>query len=305
MHIGLSPPDLADSLSLTAHEENFWPSFTDVMMVVVIVFLLSSTVAILHSWDLAQQVQETKMSEQEARDLAQEAQKRAQDLDMNQALLQLELGDAISQMEFLHRGLLSQTERLKEREEEIKLARLSLTDRETRLSEAERKYAEARTEMQSARQINIQRERELLEVQREIERMQQESQLRERRFVEVEAEQRQTQEEMDLLQKEYDLMNEKYTALIRPARSSLGKAVAAVRYRKVDGQPSFMIRSPTDGAFRAVEQQEMHRILAQLKQEYGGELFVRVVIPTDSNLSYQEAWQFSIDMLEQYDYYYQ
>ena len=286
MHIGLSPPDLSDAPSLTVHEENFWPSFTDVMMVVVIVFLLSSTVAILHNWDLARQVRETQTLEQKARERAQAAQERALDLDMNQALLQLELGDALSQMELLHRGLLTKTERLEESEKEIALARLALVDRETRL-------------------LSAQRERELLDVQREIARMQQENQLRERQFVEIEAEQRQTQEELELLQQEYDQMSEKYTALVRPARSSLGKAVVAVRYQKVGGSPSFMLRLPTGGAFQEVTEDVMHDRLTRLKQEHGEELFVRVVIPTDSELSYQEAWQFSIDMLERYDYYYQ
>ena len=45
--------------------------------------------------------------------------------------------------------------------------------------------------------------------------------------------------------------------------------------------------------------------LDALKDRLGRELYTRVIIPEDSNLSHNEAWRFTREILENYDYYYQ
>ena len=306
MHVGMFPHlDPTSAPSLAVHEENFWPSFTDIMMVVVIIFLMSSTVAILHNWDLSRQVRETQVLEQEARSRAQAARERAQDLDVHQALMQMELEEVRTRSDILYRGLLGKTEQLEEQERALALTRRELSERQAQLVNVEQRHAQAQAEIRTERETSAQRERELLQVQQELAQLREESELHRRMSVKVEADQRQTREELARLQAEHDKVSEEYAALIRPARSPKGKAVVAVRYQKVNDQPSYMIRPPTGGDFKNVGQEEMHRTLSELKQEHGGELFVRIVIPTDSNLTYQDAWKFSIEMLERYDYYYQ
>lgn len=279
------------------NEENFWPSFTDIMMVVVIVFLLSSTVAVLHNWDLAQQVQETAALEQQARE-------RAEDLNLRQMLLQLELGEMQSRMRKIHEALEAKTGQLDAKEKDLTGAQTALADQQTQLMDMQDQYARVQAEMRASQDVSEEREQELLDVQKQLEQMQQESVLREEMYVEVEQQQQQTREEMELLRKEYELMGEKYAALTRPARSPLGKAVAAVRYWKEEGIPSLMLKLPGAERFESIGPDEMHQVLSQLKQEHGDKLFVRIVIPMDSNLTYQEGWEFSLDLLRRYDYYY-
>ena len=345
-----SLPDYAFPLS-SINEENFWPSFTDIMMVVVIVFLLSGTVAVLHNWDLSRQVQETAALEQQARE-------RAEDLNLRQILLQLELGEMRTRMEKTREALQGKIGQLEARERDLAGAQTALAEQQTQLvdvrEEHARAQAEMRTRMEKTREalqgkigqlearerdlagaqtalaeqqaqladireeharvqaemresqtISAERRQELLEVQEQLAQMQEEGVLREQMYVEVEKQQRQTREELELLQKEYEQMGEKYAALSKPARSPLGKVVAAVRYRKVEGQPSLMLKPPDAAKFEPVEKEEMHRVLSGLKQEHGDKLFVRIVIPMDSNLTYQEGWRFSLDLLRRYDYYYQ
>ena len=280
------------------NEENFWPSFTDIMMVVVIVFLLSSMVAVLHNWDLSRQVRETAALEQQARE-------RAEDLDLRRMLLQLELEEIQVHMETTREALETKTGQLEQREEDLAGAQGALAEQQMQLMDMQEEYARVQEEMKASEEVSAEREQELLEVQQQLSEMQEESVLREQMYVEVEQQQRQTREELTLLQKEYEEMGEKYAALSKPARSALGKVVAAVRYRKVEGQPSLMLKLPAAPEFEPIGEEEMHQALSQLKQEHGNKLFVRIVIPMDSNLTYQEGWEFSLDLLRRYDYYYQ
>ena len=290
-------PDYVSHLS-SINEENFWPSFTDIMMVVVIVFLLSSTVAILHNWDLSRQVQETAALEQQARE-------RAEDLNLRQMLLQLELGEMQARMEETRETLRAKSGQLEARERDLAGAQAALGEQQAQLMNLQEEQAQMQAEMRESQTVSAEREQELLEVQQQLAEMQEESMLREQMYVEVEQQQRQTREELELLQKEYEEMGEKYAALAKPARSSLGKVVAAVRYQKVEGQPSRMLKLPDAPKFEPVGEEEMHQTLSRLKQEHGDKLFVRIVIPMDSNLTYQEGWEFSLDLLRRYDYYYQ
>ena len=279
------------------NEENFWPSFTDIMMVVVIVFLLSGTVAVLHNWDLSRQVQETAALERQARE-------RAEDLDLRQMLLQLELGEMQAHMEKTREALRTKTGQLETRERELSTAQAALVEQQARLMGIQEEYARVQAEMRENQTVSVERERELLEVQRQLAKMREEGALREQMYMEIERQQRQTRGELELLQKEYEEMGEKYAALAKPARSALGKVVVTVRYRKVEGQPSFMMKVPDGAKFEPIGKAEMHQTLARLKQAHGDKLFVRIVIPMDSNLTYQEGWEFSLDLLRRYDYYY-
>ena len=292
-----SLPDYASHFS-SINEENFWPSFTDIMMVVVIMFLLSSTVAILHNWDLSRQVQETAALERQARE-------RAEDLNLRQMLLQLELGEMRLRMEETREVLQAKSGQLEAREKDLAGAQAALSEQQIQLMDIQEEYARVQAEMRESETVSTEREEELLEVQKQLAEMRKESVLRKEMYVEVERQQRQTREELELLQKEYEEMGVKYAALSKPARSPLGKVVAAVRHRKVGGQSSFMLKLPGVSKFEPIKKDEMHQALSRLKQEHGDKLFVRIVIPMDSNLTYQEGWEFSLDLLRRYDYYYQ
>ena len=167
-------PDYASYLS-SINEENFRPSFTDIMMVVVIVFLLSSTVAVLHNWDLSRQVQETAALEQKARE-------RAEDLDLRRMLLQLELEEMQGRMEKTREALEVKTGQLEKREEDLAGAQGALAEQQMQLMDMQEEYARVRAEMKMSEDVSAEREQELLEVQQQLEKMREESVLHEQMY---------------------------------------------------------------------------------------------------------------------------
>ena len=46
-------------------------------------------------------------------------------------------------------------------------------------------------------------------------------------------------------------------------------------------------------------------IVSPPKREHGKNLYVKIIIPEDSGLTYNEAWEFMRSLLVKYDYYYQ
>ena len=56
--------------------DSFWPSFTDIMMVVVMIFMIASTVLMLRNWELVEKLRATIEAEYAAmreRDVAENA----------------------------------------------------------------------------------------------------------------------------------------------------------------------------------------------------------------------------------------
>ena len=107
------------------------------------------------------------------------------------------------------------------------------------------------------------------------------------------------------LKNEFDSLDTKYQKLVRPARSSEGKHVVSVWFSKQSGREVYRIRNTDNGSFETTTRRDMTNTLAALKDKYGKELYVKVIIPENSGLSYSDAWRFTTEMQRAYDYYYQ
>jgi len=81
--------------------------------------------------------------------------------------------------------------------------------------------------------------------------------------------------------------------------------VVLVRYHKVDGRLSIEIKGPTNKAYLQVSVTGLHKRLSRMQEKYGKKLYVRIIFPDDSDLSYTEAWNLTESLLRLYDYYYQ
>ena len=81
--------------------------------------------------------------------------------------------------------------------------------------------------------------------------------------------------------------------------------MATVRYFRVGPEETrILLTGVGEMAQRRVTLAELHQELGALKEKYGDKLYVKIVIPDDSGLSYNEAWRFTKDILQRYDYYY-
>ncbi len=113
------------------------------------------------------------------------------------------------------------------------------------------------------------------------------------------------QEKQAVLANEYNVLEQKYNKLIKPSRSAVGKHVVEVRYEKQTEQAVIQFRAAENDRYQVISRAQLEDKLAQLKERYQKTLYVKIIIPDNSGLSYNEAWSFMMSILEKYDYYYQ
>ena len=102
------------------------------------------------------------------------------------------------------------------------------------------------------------------------------------------------------LQGEFTELDKKYQKLLKPARSASNKQVVEVLYQKT----GYSLRKAGEGSYRTLDRASLENELGALKTQFGNDLYVRIVIPDNSGLSYSEAWSFTNQILSRYDYYY-
>lgn len=105
------------------------------------------------------------------------------------------------------------------------------------------------------------------------------------------------------LSADYGDLKSRYDRLVRPARSPQGRHLVEVRYAKVGGRADIRLREAGGGPFRFVSQATLEGRLAALQQEHPEGLYIKVIIPEDSGLSYEDAWRFTNSLHARFDYY--
>jgi len=292
--------------------DSFWPSFTDIMMVVVMIFMIASTVLMLRNWDLVQELRATIEAERQAEEMALFATKTSATLEEQLAQAQHLISEL--RMQLMQANELDQDKIRQLADKERRLltlqadnqrltASLQQSRREARLSE-DRLVQEQAEHTQLAEAHATQRER-LQEVLGELARMEQTSQEQATQLAGFRQQRSLAEQQLLSLQGEYDEIKIKYDKLVRPARSAHGKFVVAVRYSKQDGKSQISLKEMEKDDYRSVSREELHQRLAALKEKYSGSLYVKIIIPEDSGLSYSEASSFTFDLLGKYDYYHQ
>ncbi len=306
-----------------ASEEGFWPSFTDIMMVIMLIFLLAMLTLLLRNMDLVHQLRTSLDAERAA--TAQAHSTTDINTQLNQRLKRLEEEAAMLSMRLMNLGeehsrTLAQLGSSEEQNAQLKSSLSAITQaRDTAL--AEKKNVEIKqAELGATLAL---RERELTEQQQQYQLKQAEFSAELARRAQVLAEQQRQyqlklaelgqlkntsdsqQERMKKLEMEYANLETKYNRLIRPARSSLGKVVVLVRYHKTGGRLNIEIKGPANKAYLQVSGADLHKHLSRMQEKYGKKLYVRIIFPDDSGLSYTEAWNLTESLLRLYDYYYQ
>lgn len=279
-------------------DESFWPSFTDIMMVIVLIFLLAMVTLLVKNMDLVHQLRSSLAAERaatiqahSATDINTRLNMRLQHLEEEAAMLRMRLIDLGEE----HSRSLAQLKSSEQENAQLKASLHTMTsERDAALSEKS-VLESSRAELQTTLQ---QREQELTA-------QQQQYQLRLTEIAGLKDSNSTQGDRLSRLESEYATLESKYNKLIRPARSPLGKQVVLVRYHKQDGQLIMEIKSLTDDTYVTVSGVELHKRLDELQKKYGKKLYVRIIFPDDSGLSYTEAWNLTESLLRMYDYYYQ
>ena len=351
-------------------DDSVWPSFTDIMMVIVMIFLMALVVIMARNFELTRQlVTTTDASEASALENQSLVEKLAA-LELNVFGLEQSLETSVSERDQLTRekqqlaeqerltgenlaAALVQVADLAAREarliqelvalseqfstlelqssieiEVLSSANLSLSEHLDTVSSDLRKIRDLlETEQQQRRQLGAQVEeqnRELLDKQALLERLQLAQQQSAKRYADANAEidnlneliRRRLAENADLqkladesgakfrsLQEEYESLDDKYRSLVRPARSPAGKYVVDVRIDKFGNGYRYQLKEPQSDAVTYNTKAELELGLASIKEQKGRNLYTRVIIPAQSQISHNEAWRFTQEILQGYDYY--
>jgi len=303
---------------------SLWPSFTDIMTVILMIFMLTMIVVIIKNSDLAQQLifrraQEQKI--QEALDASLEAQAQLKIFITN-----LEEKLRAKEMEII---LLGDEKKVMQSTLEAKLALISALRSDMSAIEADVKTLEADLAAQKAEVATKEEEKEeekerirrefeekiaaiTEETKRQIEEFNRKyvaliQQLgdKDELIVMLDAGKKDYELALAKQRKAYLVLEDKYHKLIRPSRSPLDKSVATVQYSRVEGKYRVLFKDPDSQEFIQIDMAELHDRLEQLKNELQDKLYVKIIIPDQSGLSYNEAWNFTRNILSTYDYYYQ
>jgi chromosome segregation ATPase len=302
-----------------AHGTDFWPAFTDIMTVVVMIFLSALVIHVVRNVDTVNNLRISLEAERAAADIARgmpsgvvvtdarahQAEEELSNLRLQWLRLQGQQAETSAQLAVRGRELETAQRELAELRGAHELARRtaqSVSAERERLAtelEALRRRTEVLAEDKRASDRQLEeRVRELEPLKGEIARLG--AELRQSQALR-ETERR----EHDALRAELAKVQEKYGKLVKPERSALGRYVVEIRYLRKDGAPRIEIREPNESAFRTIGRETLDLVLGSLKQRAGNKLYTKITIPENSGLSYQEAWSFSNEILTRYDYYYQ
>ena len=275
------------------NEQNIWPSFTDVMMVVLMIFILTMVVTITHNTNLFKQLLSTKTEVLEKEKYLKELQKVKRELNAKINELETQLSSA--QMKILM--LSDENKKLKENlEGKIVL----IGDLSNKLKQLSEQLNQISGEKESLKKILEEKEKLISE--------------KETLIIDLRTEKEKLKDKLQQLeglkaelQQKYSELQEKYLKLVGPARSPLGKVIFRVKYYrpKPKSKPVYLMMKVNDNKFKRVTYKKLLYELEKAKNKYRKKLYVQIIIPSNSNLTYDEAYKFTNFILHKYDYYYQ
>jgi chromosome segregation ATPase len=278
--------------------ESFWPSFTDIMMVVVMIFLLTSTILMVKNWELIDQLRESMMAEREASEVIRSTNKE-------NATLEEQLAHAQNEISLLRMQLMQASEQnsrlagtLENREQQIIVIMSDKARLENNLNESRQEIAVISSDIEQLKtslekiQTNFRQQSIELKSSRD-------------QIIVLTEQKDSASKQLTALQDDYGSLKVKYDKLIKPARSAKGKYVVSVNFERVNGEKRIRFKDSGDKTYRVVSMLDLQKDLKRLKKKHPKKLYIKLVIPKESGLTYNEAWAFMRDLLEEYDYYYQ
>ena len=300
--------DLRVNRQTQSSDTTLWPSFTDIMTVILMVFMLTMVVVIIKNADLITQIRLSRAlqaeSEQQLRDNVQVlADLRLRNTDLEEAvrstrmeiiLLSDEMQRLEENLEIKAAAIARLGDEKENLAENLRLIRLHLTEKQDELDNAQMMIAGIRDE---AERTNRQLSQQIAELLTRLE-------ANEATLLTLTDEKTDLELALARQRKDFTSLEDKYLKLVRPARSSLGKEVVSVQYLKTDGRASYLIKDLGQTNWEEVPKDRLFTRLGRLKERLGEALYIKIVIPDSSGLSYNEAWDFTKQVLSEFDYYY-
>jgi chromosome segregation ATPase len=314
-------------------ENSFWPSFTDVMMVITLIFLMATSILVVRNWQLVAELQESIAAERIAAQLIESTslenttlEERLANAEQSNSILRLRLMKRDEELSTAQEALRNQqasTAELQQQNREfqavLQQTRAELDAANLEINAATAQFNEMAAQIELLNQQLAQQQQAGDEARAELDSARQQiadltasssaQQLTISQLSEEKSKLAQDiaayNQQLLTLKGEYETVKSKYEELIKPARTARGKHIAQVYYVKGENGNVIRYRQPGDTEFSRLSLAEVEERLGKLKREYGKDLYVKIIIPEDSGLTYNEAWEFMRNLLVKYDYYYQ
>jgi chromosome segregation ATPase len=317
--------DLRLNQQVNQGEDSFWPSFTDIMTVIVMIFLLAMVILLLRNMELLSQLRMSIASEQEALALVRTTDEENETLEerliareheitmLRMQLMQMsERSDkqetTISNQRLQITNLSSQRDELDRKTKTLTEERELLTTQVTRLnqetSRLETQISEANQNIENLRLDLAQANTRQQSTQQDLEQLRITLREKDQELLAALTRNQEADAQLIDLKQDYSKLKIQYNKLLRPARTAKGKTVVEVRYTKSDKFFRIDYKGPGDSGFSSISRKQLEQNLSRLKQQ-DNNLYIKVIIPQNSGLSYNEAWSFTNHLHQNYDYYYQ
>ena len=305
-------------------DEGFWPSFTDIMTVIVMIFLMGMVVVLLQNLEVTNNMKSALLEKQKATELAKstfeeksKVSHQLSDAEEELARLRMMIILANDQRKSMKQQLSSSRQELQSlndlyaalgesHKSVLQEKEAALKETETVLKEKQQSDRELEEKSQALARIDSQLNT-LLEQQTvltaELASSRQAQEQSEKKLQTVTLQATSADQELASIRGEYSDLQVKYNKLIKPARTSKGKYVVEVFYSKDGNKDVYKVRDSGQSSSTVVSQNELHKRLAKLKKQHDKNLYIRLIFPEDSKLSYNDAWTFSKEILGKYDYY--
>ncbi len=291
-------------------DEGFWPSFTDIMTVVVMIFLMGLLVVMLQNIEVTNDMKSALLEKQRATELAMTTSEeknlvsnRLSEAEEELARLRMMNILANEQRQKMESKLSNTQQELKQ----VNSLYTSLKDEHATVQQQKEQISqqlEDKTESLARFEADL---NELSEQHRalktELASSEEARQKTEEKLAIVTSQAASADQELASIRGEFSDLQVKYNKLIKPARTSKGKHVVEVVYTKKENSDVYRIKNTGDASSRTVSFKQLHSELAGLKKKHGKNLYIRLIFPEDSQLSYNDAWKFSKEILGKYDYY--
>ena len=304
--------DLRVGAHQQADEDSVWPSFTDIMMVIVMIFLMALVIILLRNVELVNQLRSTMAAERAATEIAQatEQQKdrlaaRLTSLEESLSQLRLQLLQAREQNDHNTKQLATRTREvsdLRDERDQLAFSERSLTRERSQLGDRVTSLETTQTQLSSEKATLEQR---LAAISTNLSELEKTLATKDVTLNTLTENKKKDEQALTLLRGEFGSLKTRYDRLVRPARTSAGRHIVEVYIRKAGDRLEYKIRETDGGEYRSVSRAKMNARLGALKKRYADKLYTKIVIPENSGLSYNEAWSFTRNVLNGYDYYYQ
>lgn len=286
-------------------QESFWPSFTDIMMVVVMIFMITSVVVVMRNLELVEELRNTMEAERLAEEMYLSANQTNETLEDRLVQAQHQLSEL--RLMLMHAKELDEqkSRELSEQDKQLLLAQQLIGQQQDEIENSKNTILLLNEEVAAQTATITSNENRLISLNNERDELLKTVASQKTMTLQLQGKIDKADGLYQALQGNFDELKIKYDKLIKPARSAKGKYVVELRYEKNKEEEKISFRDQGEKTYSHLSRRDLELRLTELKKKYPKKLYIKIIIPEKSGLTYNEAWGFMKKVLEKYDYYYQ